>query len=126
MNAVLAIKPGLLRDGFDALLYSMPSVHLIAHPVDNDAVLDFCDKNPGALAILDFQVNDPMLSIMVPRVKLRCPQGHVVAYLHAESDVQVAEAIGVDLVIREGTRAAAMKTSICKLSAPHGQIGSVK
>ena len=52
MNAVLVIKPGPLRDGLDALLFTMPDVHLVAYPNNTNAVLDFCQKNPESLMIL--------------------------------------------------------------------------
>jgi hypothetical protein len=48
MNAVLVIRPGPLRVGWDALLSAMPDVHLVAHPNDKNAVIDFCRKNPDA------------------------------------------------------------------------------
>ena len=59
MNAVLVIKPGPLRDGLDALLFAMPDVHLVAYPNNTNAVLDFCQKNPESLMILEIRPNDP-------------------------------------------------------------------
>lgn len=112
MNAVLVIKPGPLRDGLDALLFSMPDVQLVAHANDNNTVLDFCQKNPDALLILEIRPDSQDLLATISEVKVRCPQGRVVALIHTQRDQRDAEEAGADLILRVGTRAPMLKTSI--------------
>lgn len=115
MNAVLVIKPGPLRDGLDALLFTMPDVQLVAHPSDNNAAIDFCRKNPDALIIFEIRSNDPGLMDTIPEMKERCPLGRVVALINTESDLRSAEEVGADLIMRVGVRASELKTSIEEL-----------
>ena len=115
MNALLAIRPGPLRDGLDALLYTMPDVQLVAHPNDNNAVFDFCQKYPDALTIFEIPPRDPGLLTAVSEIRLRYPQGHVIAFINAESDLHVAKEARADLIVRVGTRASETRASIEEL-----------
>ena len=112
MIALLVVKSGLLRDGLNALLYAMPEVQLVAQATDANAALDFCLGRPIELMILEVMPGDRDLLAKVPDMKAHCPQGQVIAFIHDEEDWQPAEASGVDLVMRVGTRAAELKKRI--------------
>ncbi len=105
MIVLLGVKPGLLRDGLNALLYAMPDVQLVAQANDANAAVDFCQGRPIELMILEVKPDDRDLLAKVPDMKAHCPQGQVIALIHDEEDWQPAEAAGVDLVMRVGTRA---------------------
>ena len=99
MNALLVIKPGPLRDGLDALLSSIPDVQLVAHPTNTNAVLDFCQKNPNTLIIMEIKPGDRALLADVPEMKVICHNSQVIALIHDEDDRGAAEQAGMDLVV---------------------------
>ena len=112
MIVLLVVKPGLLQDGLNALLYAIPEVQLVAQATDANAALDFCQGRPIELIILEVKPGDRDLLAIVPDMKAHCPQGQVVALIHDEEDWQLVEAAGVDLVMRVGTRASEINERI--------------
>jgi DNA-binding NarL/FixJ family response regulator len=115
MIVLLAVKPGPLRDGLDALLYVTPGVQLVAHANDTDACLLFCQQNPTNLLILEVRPGDRGLLAKVPEMKALCPQGQVVAMIHDEKDREPTEKSGVDVVLTTGMRAAKLKKKITEI-----------
>ena len=115
MIVLLVVKPGPLRDGLDALLYATPGVQLVAHANDTDASLAFCQQHPAELIILEVRSGDRDLLAKVPEIKAFCPQGQVVALIHAEDDRVPAEASGADIVLTTGLRAAKLKDIITEI-----------
>ena len=73
MIVLLLIKPGPLRDGLNALLYSIPDVQLVVHAHDVDAAFDFCRKNTNILIIMDIKPGDRALLARVSEMKGICP-----------------------------------------------------
>ena len=114
MIVLLAVKPGPLRDGLDALLYATPEVQLVAHANDTSAALAFCQQHPTKLIIFEVRPGDRGLLATVPEMKALCPQGQVVALIHEEGDREPAEASGVDVVLIAGMRAAELKERIAE------------
>jgi DNA-binding NarL/FixJ family response regulator len=115
MIVLLAVKPGPLRDGLDALLYATPDVQLVAHANDTDACLLFCQQHPTNLLILEVRPGDRDLLMKVPDMKALCPQGQVIALIHEEKDREPAEKSGVDVVLTTGMRAAKLKEKITEI-----------
>ena len=115
MIVLLAVKPGPLRDGLDALLYATPEVQLVAHANDTDACLLFCQQHPTNLLILEVRPGDRGLLAKIPDMKALCPQGQVVALIHNENDRKPAEASGADLVLTSWMRAAKLKQVITEI-----------
>ena len=122
MIVLLVVKPGLLRDGLNALLYAMPDVQLVAQANDANAAVDFCQGRPIELMILEVKPGDRDLLAKVPDMKAHCPQGQVIALIHDEEDWQPAEAAGVDLVMRVGTRASELKARIGVVVPSFGEV----
>jgi len=115
MIVLLAVKPGPLRDGLDALLYATPDAQLVAHANDTDACLLFCQQHPTNLLILEVRPGDRDLLMKVPDMKALCPQGQVIALIHEEKDREPAEKSGVDVVLTTGMRAAKLKEKITEI-----------
>ena len=109
MIVLLAVKPGPLRDGLDALLYATPGVQLVAHANDTNAVLVFCEQHPAELIILEVKPGDRDLLVKVPEIKALCPQAQVVALIQDEKDREHAEEAGADVMLTSGVRAAKLK-----------------
>jgi len=112
MIVLLLFKPGALRDGLNALLYTIPDVQLVVHAHDAKAALDFCRKNPNTLIIIDIKPGDRALIAKVPEMKGVCPQMGVIALLHEEDDRGAAEQVGMDLIMEVGIRAPELKANI--------------
>ena len=120
MIVLLAVKPGPLRDGLDALLYAISEVQLVAHANDTDAVLQFCQQHPADLVILEIKPGEREILAEVPYMKALCPQGQIVSLIHEERDRGPAETAGVDIVLTIGIRASKLKQMISKLIiSPH-------
>jgi DNA-binding NarL/FixJ family response regulator len=115
MIVLLAVKPGPLRDGLDALLYATPEVQLVAHANDTNATIAFCQQHPTNLIILEVRPADLDFLAKVPELKALCPQGQVVALIHDEQDREPAEASGADLVLTTGMRATKLKETITEI-----------
>ena len=116
MIVLLAVKPGPLRDGLDALLYVTPEVQLVAHANDTSAALEFCQQHPAKLVIFEVRPGDKDLLAKVPEMKALYPQGQVMALIHDEGDRELAEKSGVDVVLTAGMRAAELKKVITEIT----------
>jgi DNA-binding NarL/FixJ family response regulator len=116
MIVLLVVKPGPLRDGLDALLYTIPEVQLVAHANDTNAAFEFCQQHPIELIILEIRPGDRGPLAKIPGMKSLCPQGQVVALIHDEEDREPAEASGVDLVLTSGLRAAKLREVITEIT----------
>jgi DNA-binding NarL/FixJ family response regulator len=116
MIVLLAVKPGPLRDGLDALLYVTPEVQLVAHANDTSAALTFCQQHPTKLVILEVKPGDRDQLAKVPEMKALYPQGQVMALIHDEGDREGAENSGVDVVLTAGMRAAELKKVITEIT----------
>jgi len=116
MIVLLAVKPGPLRDGLDALLYATPEVQLVAHANDTNAALEFCQQHPTELIILEVRPGDRDLLVKVPEIKALYPQGQVIALIHEEKDREPAEKSGIDVVLTTGMRAAKLKEKITEIA----------
>jgi len=117
MIVLLAVKPGPLRDGLDALLYATPEVQLVAHANDTNAALEFCQQHPTELTILEVKPGDKEPLTTVSEIKALYPQGQVMALIHDESDRELAENSGADVVLTSGMQAAKLKKMITEITA---------
>ena len=115
MIVLLAVKPGPLRDGLDALLYATPEVQLVAHANDTNAALTFCQQHPTKLIILEVRPGDKDLLGNVKEMKALSPQGRVIAMIHDEDDRELAEMSGFDDVLSTGMRAVKLKEKIAEI-----------
>ena len=115
MIVLLAVKPGPLRDGLDALLYATPGVQLVAHANDTNASLQFCQQHPTELIILEVKPGDQGLLVTVPEMKALCPQVQVVAMIHDEQDREPAEQAGADVVLTSTVRATKLKEVLAEI-----------
>ena len=118
MIVLLAVKPGPLLDGLDALLYATPGVQLVAHANDTNASLQFCEQHPTELIILEIKPGDRGLLVTVPEMKALCPQVQVVAMIHDEQDRRPAEEAGADVVLITGTPAVKLKEVLKEIVDP--------
>lgn len=115
MIVLLAVKPGPLRDGLDALLYATPEVQLVAHANDTNAALEFCQQHPTELIILEVRPGDRDLLVKVPEIKALYPQGQVIALIHEEKDRGPAEQAGADVVLISTVRATKLKEVLSEI-----------
>jgi DNA-binding NarL/FixJ family response regulator len=116
MNVLLLVRPGSLRDGLDALLFTIPEVKLVTHPNDVAAAVDFCKQNNPDLIVLEVRPDDDEILGHVAEIKALCPEGHVVALIHDINDQLPAEQAQADLVLSIGTRATTLKAAIVNLA----------
>lgn len=116
MIALLLIRPGPLRDGLDALLVSIPEVHLVAHSSNSMTAIDFCRKNETDLIVIEIRSGDREVLIVVPKMKALCPRGHVLALIHSENDRLPAEQAKADLIMSVGAPASKLKAGIEELA----------
>jgi DNA-binding NarL/FixJ family response regulator len=123
MLALLLIKPGPLRDGLDALLYTIPEVTLVIHANDANAAIDFCKQHSTILIIMEIKPDDSEPLAYVMDMRTYCSQVQMMAIIHDEKDRPFADDAGIDLVISSGTKAADLKTEILNLVhlSPEGQ-----
>jgi two-component system invasion response regulator UvrY len=117
MNVLLLVKPGSLRDGLDALLFTIPEVKLVTHSNDSEAAIDFCKQNNPDLIVLEIRPDDDEFLGHVAEIKALCPEGHVVALIHDINDQLPAEQAQADLVMSIGTRPATLKAAIADLAS---------
>jgi DNA-binding NarL/FixJ family response regulator len=116
MIVLLAVKPGPLRDGLDALLYATPEVKLVAHANDTNAALTFCQQHPTKLIILEVKPGDRDILGNVPELKELNPRGQVIALIHEEGDRDSVEESGIDVVLSSGMRAVKLKEVIAEIT----------
>lgn len=116
MIALILIKPGPLRDGMDALLVSIAEVHLVAHPNDAEAALDFCEHNITELIVLEVKPGQRDMLNIVGDMKALCPQGNVLALIHDENDRVAAERAQADLILSAGMPAYKLNAAIKALA----------
>jgi DNA-binding NarL/FixJ family response regulator len=112
MIVLLLFKPGSLRDGLNALLYTISDVQLVVHANDASAALEFCRENPNILIIMEIKPGDRDLLAQVPEMKVLNPQKRVIALIHNEDDREAAEQAGMDMILDVGTRAPELKAKI--------------
>ena len=113
MIVLLLVKPGSLRDGLNALLYTIPDVQLVVHARDASAALEYCHKNPSILTIVEVKPGDrAQLLAQVPEMKALSPQMRVMALIHDEDDREAAEKVGIDSILEVGMRAPELKVRI--------------
>jgi len=116
MIVLLFFKPGPLRDGLNALLYTISNVQLVVHAHDASAALEFCRKNPNIVVIMEIKPGDRALLAQVPEMKALCSHNiPVIALIHDEDDWEAAEQAGIDLIMDVGTRAPLLKEKIEKV-----------
>ncbi len=112
MIILLLFNPGSVRDGLNALLYTMSDVQLVVHAHDSSATLEFCQKNPNIVVIMEIKPGDRALLAQVPEMKALNTQMPVIALIHDEDDRESAEQAGMDLIMDIGTRAPELKAKI--------------
>lgn len=112
MIVLLLFKPGSLRDGLNALLTTISDVQLVVHAYDANAALDFCDKNPNTLIIMEIKSGDRALFGILPEIKVLNPQMPMIALIHNEDDREAAEMAGIDLIMGIGAPIPELKSKI--------------
>jgi DNA-binding NarL/FixJ family response regulator len=112
MIVLLLIKPGSLRDGLNALLYTISDVQLVVQVNDVSAALEFCLKNLNTLVIMEIKSGDRALIARAPEMKAVNPQMPVISLIHDEADREAAEQAEMDLIMDIGTRAPYLKAKI--------------
>ena len=112
MIVLLLIKPGSLRDGLNALLYTIPDVQLVVHVNDVSAALEFCLRNSNTLVIMEIKSGDHALLARAPEMKTLNPQMPMIALIHDEADREAAGQAEIDLIMDIGTRAPDLKVKI--------------
>ena len=117
MIVLLAVKPGPLRDGLDALLYATPEVQLVAHANDTNAAIAFTQQHPTELTILEVRPGNKEQLATVSEMKSLNPQGQVMALIHDENDRDLAENSGADVVLNSGMQAVKLKKMITEITA---------
>jgi DNA-binding NarL/FixJ family response regulator len=116
---LVAAKPGVLRDGFQAVLAAIPRTKVI-DPVDNSAsALRAVAEHQPALILLDTNLPDYQVWTLLEQIKTQWSQIKCLVLADNRQQQQTAQAADADGVLIKGCSAREFYATINKLLPQH-------
>lgn len=116
---LVAAKPGVLRDGFQAVLAAIPQVKVI-DPVDDSAsALKAVTEHQPALVLLDTNLPDYQVWTLLEQIKTQWSQIKCLVLANNRQQQRTAQAANADGVLIKGCSASEFYTTINKLLSRH-------
>ena len=115
--ALIAARPGRMRDSLQALLAAMPRIAAVDEVDDGSAALHRVAASRPALAVLDTNLSDGATWSVLKEIKSRWPQTQCVVLAQSASQREAAQAAGADGVLIKGFSTAELYLMIDELLA---------
>lgn len=115
MLTLIAVMPGRVRDGLEAMLASIPHVEILGEVEDGASTLRMVSRSQPALVLLDADLlNDKNWGIL-RTIKARWPQTQCLLLTETSRQVQVARNNGADETLFKGFSMAELSQAIRRL-----------
>ncbi len=112
---LIAVMPGRVRDGLEAMLASIPQVEILGEVEDGASTLRIVARSQPALVLLDADLlNDEDWGIL-RTIKARWPQMQCLLLTETSRQVQVARNNGADETLFKGFSMAELSQAIQRL-----------
>jgi DNA-binding NarL/FixJ family response regulator len=116
-SGLIVARPGLVRDGLQAVLSAVPGMHAL-EPVDDGAsALDKVANHRPDLVIVDSSLPEGELRATLRHIKKQHPDVCCVAVAASPQQGRALEATDADAVLVEGSSAALLSATIKALLA---------
>jgi DNA-binding NarL/FixJ family response regulator len=99
---LVAVMPGRVRDGLEAMLASMPQVEIVGEVEDSASTLRLISTSRPALVLLDADLLNDKNWEVLRTIKTRWPQTQCLLLTETSRQVQVARSNGADEVLFKG------------------------
>lgn len=121
--ALIAARPGRMRDSLQALLAAMPRIGAVDETDDGEATLDKVGVRRPALLLLDTNLSEGQVWNVLRHVKSRWPQTRCVILAENVRQRETALAAGADGVLIKGFSTAKLYVMIDELLACKAEAG---
>ncbi len=120
--ALIAARPGRMRDSLQALLAAIPRIGAVDEADDGAAALHKVAASRPAVLVLDTNLSDGATWSVLKETKGRWPQTQCVVLARSASQRETAQAAGADGVLIKGFSTAELYVMIDELLAcPAGE-----
>ena len=99
---LIAAKPGLMRDGFQAVLTAIPRAKVMDPADDSASALRAVAERQPALILLDTNLPDDQVWTLLEQVKAQWPHVQCLVLAENRRQRQTARAAGADRVLIKG------------------------
>jgi DNA-binding NarL/FixJ family response regulator len=100
--ALIAVKPGRMRNSLLALLQTIPSIEQIIQVGDSAVILNLITWSSPALLLLDTDLADNNLANILKQIKTIAPYLHCIVLAHTYQQQELAQTAGADSVLLVG------------------------
>lgn len=122
---LIAARPGLIRDGLQAVLAAMPQIEMMDPVDDGPSALKKMAEHQPALVLLDTNLPDDQVWTLLQQIKARWPQIQCLILADSGRQQQTAQAAGADGVLIKGFPTKELYASVKRLLSRHGDPGSL-
>ncbi len=120
---LIAAKPGVERDGFQAVLTAIPQAKVMAPANDSASALRAVAEHQPALILLDINLPDYQVWTLLEQVKAQWPQVQCLVLADNRQQRQIAQAAGADHVLIKGCPAKEFYANINDMLSRHKESG---
>ncbi len=114
-TALIIARPGELRDGLRALLWTTGKIGHISQAEDGPAALAIIGRLCPQVAVLDWNIPAGDLPTMVTRIKAECPETKCLVLADGVEQQREAESAGADVTVLKGFPAARLLQTLTML-----------
>ncbi len=122
-SILIAAKPGVERDGFQAVLTAIPRAKVMDPANDSAATLRVVAKHQPALILLDTNLPDYQVWTLLKQLKAQWPQVQCLVLADNRQQRQTAQAAGADRVLIKGCPAKEFYANINGMLSRHRESG---
>ncbi len=122
-SILIAAKPGVERDGFQAVLMAIPRAKVMDPANDGAAALKAVAEHRPALILLDTNLPDYQVWTLLKQVKAQWPQVQCLVLADNRQQRQIAQAAGADHVLIKGCPAKEFYANINGMLSRHRESG---
>ncbi len=99
---LVAVMPGRVRDGLEAMLASIPQVEIMGEVEDGASTLRMVSNSRPALVLLDADLLNDKDWIVLRTIKARWPQIQCLLLTETSQQMQIARSNGADETLFKG------------------------
>ena len=111
-SGLIIARPGLVRDGLQAVFQAMPGVYALEPADDGASALDMLKSHRTDLVILDSSLSEDELIATIDRIKDQYPDVRCLVVTDDPGQQRTLKAVGTDAVLIKGFSAAVLSETI--------------
>jgi DNA-binding NarL/FixJ family response regulator len=111
-SGLIVARPGLVRDGLQAVLSAVPGMNALEPADDGASALDRLASHRPDLVIVDSSLPEDELRATLRRIKVHHPEVRCVVVAASPLQGRALEATDADAILVEGSSAALFSTTI--------------